>query len=457
MAALVRYVILAKMLGPQELGLAATLILTSQFFESVSDTGANRFIVQDARGDTREMQGLVHLALATRGVLIAVGLALTAGLVADLYNAPVLAPALIALGLAPFINGFLNLDLKRLQRTGDFRPEAICTILSELTLVATTGIAAWIVRDYTAVIYGLVARALVMVIASHVVAKRRYGWAFGRTDAATFSRFAAPLFLNGLFLFFGAQGDRVIVGSVISTEALGHYSAVLLLIYYPAAMISRFLMGINMPQIANSRDDPSAFAHRRSQLAARVLLLSAAMMTGFCLVGPFFVPLLYGERFIQPLPLFALLAALQGVRLLRAWPTIIALGTGDSVTVMINNIIRILALPMALGAYQIWPSIYAILAAFIFGEILAMLTAVVLLTRRKAMEAPPELRRIGIFVLICGALVACTFSLEGDAMPLFVASLGGLAALLVLLAWTERSTVAESLRLVQKRAARFIR
>ena len=46
-----RYVILARLLGPEQLGLAATLLLTAQFFESLSDTGANRFIVQDARGD----------------------------------------------------------------------------------------------------------------------------------------------------------------------------------------------------------------------------------------------------------------------------------------------------------------------------------------------------------------------------------------------------------------------
>src|SRR5689334_8515196 len=60
-SALARYVVLARMVGPTELGLAATLILTAQFFESISDTGADRFIVQDATGDTPATQGLVQV------------------------------------------------------------------------------------------------------------------------------------------------------------------------------------------------------------------------------------------------------------------------------------------------------------------------------------------------------------------------------------------------------------
>ena len=40
--ALLRYVVLARLLGPYELGLAATLVLTAAFFEVVSDTGSDR-------------------------------------------------------------------------------------------------------------------------------------------------------------------------------------------------------------------------------------------------------------------------------------------------------------------------------------------------------------------------------------------------------------------------------
>jgi O-antigen/teichoic acid export membrane protein len=103
------------------------------------------------------------------------------------------------------------------------------TMVSEAVgLLGTVG-AAWLVRDHTAVIYGQAARATGMVVMSHAMAQRPYVWAFVGREGARFSRFAAPLLLNGLLLFAGSQGDRLIVANRVGPAALGHYSAVLLL------------------------------------------------------------------------------------------------------------------------------------------------------------------------------------------------------------------------------------
>ena len=63
--ALGRYTLLARLLGPEQLGLAATLILTQQFFESLSDSGADRFSIQDKDGDTPEHAARTIVWMAT--------------------------------------------------------------------------------------------------------------------------------------------------------------------------------------------------------------------------------------------------------------------------------------------------------------------------------------------------------------------------------------------------------
>src|SRR5438477_13063167 len=98
-AALLRYVLLARMLGPTELGYAAMLILTSQFFESVSDTGSDRFLIQDPDGDSPTMQGFVHFVMAMRGLLIAVALVVFAAPLAGIYKSPSLVGSLMILGV----------------------------------------------------------------------------------------------------------------------------------------------------------------------------------------------------------------------------------------------------------------------------------------------------------------------------------------------------------------------
>jgi len=453
-AALVRYVILARMLGPMELGLAATLILTAQFFESLSDTGANRYVVQHARGDTPEVIGLVQLVLAGRGFLLAGALALTAGVVADLYKAPILAPSLIALGLAQVLLGFQNLDIRRVQRRGDFRPEAVLTIVGEVSSAVAIGVAAWIVRDHTAVIYGLTARAIVMMSISHLLAERRYRWAFSRADTAAFSHFAWPLFLNGILLFLGSQGDRILVGASLGAAELGYYSAILLLVYYPTAALSRFVSSIHLPQVAQTRDDPEKFARTREQLGGRAVLLSTAMLLTFCITGPFFAPLLYGEAFAQPLPVFAGLALLQAIRLARCWPATLALGTGDSFTLLASNVVRVVAFPVAILAYAKWPSLYAIVGAFILGELLALATALIFEWRRGVVVARREFVRSFLLALVGSVATLMSAAAEARLWGWTTVLVVGLLAGLLLQAWTERPTLLHAWKLLHTRILR---
>lgn len=449
-SALARYVVLARMVGPTELGLAATLILTAQFFESISDTGADRFIVQDATGDTPATQGLVQLALVIRGVFIACALVLTANLVAGLLHSPALTLSLMALGFGPLIGGFIHLDLRRAQRTGDFRPEAVSTILSELAATAAITFAAWKLRDHTAVVYGLVVRAIVQVVVSHLTAMRPYRWSFSKDIASRFSLFAMPLIMNGLLLFLGSQGDRLIVGSAVGPQALGQYSAILLLIFYPSSAISRFVAGIHMPQVALSRDNAEGFSQTRNTLAGRALVISTTLLVGFAAVGPFVTPLLYGHRFVQPLPLFAGLAFLQATRLLRVWPTTLALGTGDTVGVLIGNVVRTIALPLTILAYVVLPSLYTIVGGFIIAEIAALLVALVRLVGRGTVEGGPDLRRVALFVAIGVVTSAGAIALAAGNWPLAAPCLLLLAILVGATVRAEWQTCREGLLMVRR-------
>lgn len=449
--ALLRFVILARLLGPYELGLAAALILTSAFFESVSDTGADRYLVQHKDGESPTVQGVLHAVMAGRGVFIALGLALSAGLLAALYKTPELQISLIVLGAAPLLASFAHLDMRRVQRHGDFRPESTAMVVSETLSLAATAAAAWITRDHTAVIYGLVVRAAAMVAVSHLTAKRPYRWAFDGPAGRSFAAFAAPLAFNGLLMFLGTQGDRVVVGGAIGPEALGHYSAVLLLAYYPTAMLGRFLSGLHFPQLAQAKADPAAFAEQQRSYSARMLLLSAGIVVGFAIAGPLATPLFYGAEFAQALQIFALLACLQAFRFVRLWPTNVAVSLGRSLIVLLNNVARMAAIPLALWAADVFGSLEAIVGAFVIGEIAALVAALALLRRAHALNFTREMARVGGLVLTSTATVAASWSLASGHM--FWGAIGASAALgaLATMVWVDRRAVTADLRYIMRR------
>ena len=403
-SALVRYVILARLLGPEQLGLAATLVVTAAFFDLISDLGADRFLIQDSQGDSPSVQNLVQLAYVGRGLLIAASLILAAVPVSHFFRAPQLARGLAFLALSPAILGFLHLDIRRVQRRHDFRPEATSLIAAEGASLIVTSLAAWLTRDFTAILYGLITRALVMVLVSHIRAERPYALGWAREHVARLAGFSSPLMLNGLMLYLGSQGDRALVGRQLGVGALGRYSAVLLLIYYPSAMLVRYMHAIYMPLAASGRDDPVRRHQVRETLAGQTTLLAMAMSAGFAVVTPPIVTILYGAKFTETALIVGLIGILQSTRFLINWPATISLSMGRSRTVLAGSVVRLLVFPGALIGYRLFGGLTGVVGGFAAGEMIAVIIAVALVNRDTGDEPLRGFGRFAMFIATSGLI-----------------------------------------------------
>ena len=438
LCALARYVLLARLLGPEQLGIAVAIILTAQFFEAISESGGDRFLIQDSSGDEPSTQRLVHLVWIGRGVIVAAALLLAAGPIADFYDTPVLMEGIAMLALAPLIAGFAHLDYRRLQRESDFRAEGAVLMSSELASLAVTAAAAWLMRDFTAILYGLVTRSAIIVAVSHLAASRRYAAAFAAQHARRLAVFGTPLMLNGLLLFLGGQGDRILIGKEVGIVELGLYSAALLLVYYPTQMLQRYVSAIHLPLVAahRSRQEQSLAADR---LAGQTLLLAVAMAAGFALVAPFAIPLFFGSQFAQPAIVVVVIVILQTCRFLRLWPVTLALGRGRSGIVLLSNLLRLPAFPAAYLALAAGGGLLSVLIAFAAAELIALLITVIVVDRQAGEPLGRGLERVGLFA--ASSLVLAGWAAEAG-QPSLWPGLMLLIATVAIIAWIARREAA---------------
>ncbi len=443
-AALLRYVLLARLLGPEQLGLAATLVVTASFFDLISDTGSDKFLIQDRHGDRPEVQKLVHTVYIGRGLAIAASLVIFAIPISWLYREPRLVVGLCFLALSPLIMGFLHLDLRRSQRRHDFRADAVSTIAGESASLIVTLTAAWITRNYTAILYGLIVRSLVIVLVSHIMAERRYvaGWA--KEHATRLAAFSGPLMLTGLMLFVGSQADRVVVANQLGPKALGLYSAVLLMIYYSAGLISRYMNALYIPIAAASRDDPNARDKVDETLGGQVLLLAIAMAVGFAIVAPYMVTLLFGNRYRETSLLVGLIGILQTTRFLIAWPTAMALGMGHSRTVLFSNLARISVLPCAFLGMWLLGGLEGVVSGFIVGELIAIATALVLLNRLTTHGSWSRFDRLGLYVMVALEIIGLNIAIDRRSWIVGAILLGGGAFVAIGLIRRERAVIRDA-------------
>ena len=430
-----RYVALARLLGPTELGLATTLVVTGAFFDLVSDTGSDRFLIQDRDGDTPQVQRLVQLVYVLRGFAIAVALAAFSIPIAAFFRAPRLAGGLAVLGLSPLILGFLNLDIRRSQRHLDFRPEAVAILTAEsLSLVATV-IAALVIRDFTATLYGLITRALVMVLVSHITARRRYSLGYDKEIGRRLRSYSGPLMLTGVMLFVGMQGDRVMAGRALGLRMLGQYSAVLQLIYYPSTMLLRYTHNLYMPLVAACRDDAIERERVSESLGGMTFLMAIAMAVGFSIVAPPMITVLFGSRYRATALLVGMIGVLQTTRFLINWPTTVAMSMGRSRTVLANNLPRLLVFPGALIGLWLVGGLLGMVVGFAAGEMVSIIVAVLLLNRNMGRSWHAGFDRLTMFIAAAALIGGWNIALESRA----TGPMGGLLILsLGLFVWIYR-------------------
>ena len=448
--ALARYTVLARLLGPEQLGIAVALILTTQFFQFITESGGDRFLIQDRDGDAPQAQRLVHSVWAIRGLFVAAALVLLAGPIASFFDTPELERGLMLLALSPLISGFVHFDYRRVQRDNDFRGESSVLLASEFASLVATAVAAYLTRDFTAILYGFITRSAVIVLVSHLVAERRYGFGYSAEHVRRLSAFAWPLMFNGLLLFLGSQGDRVLIGNQVGLTILGLYSAALLLIFYPAGMLQRYLSTMHLPLVSAAARSQDQLGTAAGRLAGQTLCLTVAMSAGFALVAPTAIVLFFGPRFALPVTLVAAIGILQASRFIRLWPVTIALAEGRSGVVLTSNLIRLIAFPGAVAGAAITEDLVGILGAFILAELVALLVTVALVYRGPQLSRKVGLMRVALFAASSATVMAGAVFVERASLT------GGLLLVPVALGlgfWLWRSeagTIGEGLAMMRR-------
>lgn len=440
-AAFMRSVVLARLLGPEQMGLAAIIILSAQFFDQVTDTANDKFLVQDRFGDRPDSLQLIHLVAIAKGILVALFLILLAEPIARFTAAPATAGALAVLAIVPFLNGFTNYDFRIAQRHHKFRPEAIIMVASEMCGLVATVIAAFIVRDFTAVLYGLAVRALAGVIASQWVASNPYRPGYSSERARALWRFGAPLLVNGLLIFVSTQSDRVIISRSLGMADLGRYTVILLLGWYPSITLMRFIAAIFLPLIAGARDAPSEMRRNSDRLDSCTVLLAVYIGVGFAFVVPSLLPIIFGSKFASTTMLVTLLGQVVLWRTLKIGPATAAVATAHTRIVTINNVLRLSGIAAAVAAYRYVGGLRGIAAGLILGEVIANTAASILLCRAMNWPWANAVRRY-TFAGVAGLLlVAHAYAADNHSL---LVSLGAATACLLLLAvcsWYERDTL----------------
>ncbi|MCP4008553.1 MAG: oligosaccharide flippase family protein [Proteobacteria bacterium] len=382
-AVLLRNVLLARMLGPEQMGLAVMLAITLRCLEMFSYLAADRLLVQARDGNASRFQANAQGLELARGLLSGIALCTLAYPAAIAFGYPDMAWAFAALGLVPVLRGFAHMDYRRLQRALKFGPtfkvESLANIIGTLSVWPAWALAG----DFSALVWVSLVQAVAYVSLSHVFARRKYRLRFDRVYIVRMLQFGWPMLVNSLLMFGVFQGDRLVVAFSVSVEELSRYALALQLGLLPTLVLARASLSLLLPLLAKQQGCRPVFLGLYQQAMLVLVLFACLFITGYTLLGNQIITLMFGEAFaISPIVL-AWLGYALAIRIIRVGPSTAALALGDSQTLMRANLPRLGGLILAVWLGLTGMGLAYIAAAAAIGETAALLAGIVILFYRQ--------------------------------------------------------------------------
>ncbi len=411
-AQLVRTVILARCLGAEEFGIAASISAVIAIVEMSMTIGFGRYLVFVPRNEEAASLAAVHVVLILRGVVLAALVCAVAAPIASALDQSAHTLSYMSIAVVIFLRGFQHGGLFLMQRDGRFMPMALAEVGASIAGMTASVVAILIVADHRAILWGLGVQALVLVLSTHLQAPTRYRVSFDRSAIVGVLRFGLPLTINGIALAAANQFDRLVVGFWLGVAALGTYGLVITILLQPISLLLRLLYTVFQPILSKAWHAGSESEFRA--IADMVLVLIAALgavaaCCAVCLGAPVF-RLVFGTNHHVVDAMFVLLAFLVLLRLVSGTLALFMLARGRTSDLAYTNLAGCLSFVLTIGGLAMLQTIEAALCGLLGAGFLSFVVAIRMVDPRASLigaaagrmvfiaSVPPAL--MGIWVLM---------------------------------------------------------
>lgn len=313
--------LMTRLLVPEMFGVMAVATIFLVGLTMFSDLGLKQVVIQSRRSDDAQFLNTVWVIQILRGIFIfllvllfAWGLAQAVGHtwlpVDSTYANPELPRVLGWLAISPLISGFESTKLQTANRNLNLGRVVSIEFWSQLSGILVMVLWAFNAPSLNAMVGGALFSALVKVILSHVWLQgvdNRPAW--DAVAAREIVNFGKWIFVTSILGFLISNGDRLIIGWLISAESMGVYAIAMLLAGAMQDVVQKIIGSVVFPALGKvNRETP----HRLKELYYRLRLPVDAfclLLAGFvAIAGQSIVDILYDHRYAGAGPLLQILA-----------------------------------------------------------------------------------------------------------------------------------------------------
>lgn len=355
-------VILARLLLPSDFGLIAMAMSVVAVVELIRALGFETALIQNQSAVRQDYDTAWTLNIVF-SLVVAVTLVLVSDAAQSYFAEPRIQPILLVLAASEFIFGFQNIGIVAFRKDLTFHKEFWFIFSRRVFTFCVTISVAVIMRNYWALLVGIVAGNVFSVCASYLVQPYRPRISFESTRALM--NFSKWLLANQLLNVLNTRSLHFILGRFESSRSVGLFTVSYEIAALPTTSLISPINRALFPGYAKMSHDLALLRAGVLNVLALIFFIGIPAGIGVSLTAEYLVPVVLGERWADAVPLIEILAVSGALIAARAnfSTALIAVGKPKFITFVsaLHALLLVPTLFLAIPSYGIVGAAFAYL------------------------------------------------------------------------------------------------
>lgn len=326
---LVRNMVLARLLAPEDFGLMAIVMAVLTCIEAFTDVGVRQSVIQNKAGAKAEYLNIAWWFQAVRGLGLFVIAFLGAPAICSFYDKPELLGMLRVSIMVVLFSGLISPRLFVLEKEFRFLKVAFLVHGSALLGALLTISLALYMQNVWVLVIGYVGQSVLTCFLSHVLCPFRPNFTIDRNSFNEILRFCRRMLGLSFLTVVSLQTDVFVLGKLVPTAQVGMYALALSLALQPVGMFGQTINRVLLPAFAEKQDDRKFLRHATLKLIRTMVAIGVPLVAIIAIFAGYILSVVYGSRYAAVAVPFGILCASQLFRIQACILAVLFLATGQ--------------------------------------------------------------------------------------------------------------------------------
>lgn len=299
-------IVIARQLLPSDYGILGMLAIFMGISQTFLDSGFGSALIQKKEVTQDDYSTAFYFNIGVASLMYLI-LWLSAPLIAEFYNQPLLVPVTRVYTLTLLLGGLTIVHVARLSRNLDFKTKAVISVTA-LFVSGITGISmAYMGYGVWALVWQGIASVAVNALLLWIKFKWLPALRFSKQSFHALFGFGSKILCSSLINSVYSNISTLIIGKAFNARELGLFTRANEFAKRPGDMITQIALKVNYPVLSRFQgDNEQLLANYKVLLRAPIFILYPILFGMVCLSYPM-IDVILGEKWLGCTPMLMIL------------------------------------------------------------------------------------------------------------------------------------------------------